>query len=471
MTGRIIGLETEYGINLDGGELGPEQVARELFQPVVEWGRSTSVFTSSGGRLYLDVGSHPEFATPECACLSDLVAQDVAGQRIMAGLAQAATARLAASGQAGRVHLIKNNADSAGSSFGCHENYCVPRAKAAQCAELLIPFLVSRQILVGAGHVRVDPVGARLTLSARSDHVFEATSSATTRARPMINTRDEPHADGSIWRRLHVIVGDSSICQATTWLKVGSTDLVLRAIEQGLASGHLELDQPVQALRQIAHGYLDQPAVALRAGGTVTAPQLQQAYFELAEKVADSEADLALLDLWRRVLEGWQSGDFTAVAGEIDWVIKDRLIRRYQERTGASLLDPRVARLDLAYHDIGTEGLAGRLEASGGMTQVVASQRAAAAVLAPPAGTRAQVRGAFVDAARAAGQDYVADWTNLKLAGPGGGQAVTVLDPYGQDAEPAWALVEQLGLQARAGQVLALDGIMAQQAQTTERTD
>jgi len=462
VTGRITGLETEFGVILAGGGLTPEEVARELFQPVVEWGRSTSVFTPAGGRLYLDVGSHPEYATPECASLSELVAHDLAGRAIMSGLADQASQALQAKGIDGTVYLIANNNDSAGNSFGCHENYLVQRQGADQAARALIPFLVARQILISKGFVQVGAKGARFVLSQRADHVHEATSSATTRARPMINTRDEPHADGALARRLHVIVGDTSVCPVTTRLKVGATDLVLRALEQGVPSPGFELASPINAIRQIAHGFVNQRPVKLNDGRSITAVDLQAEYLALAETVA-TEGDEMVIDLWRRAIVAWQLLNFEPVATELDWVIKHRLITRYQNRGGMSLLDPRIARLELAYHDVGPGGLAGRLQAAGAMAQAIAPEAVAQAALTPPSGSRAQVRGALISAARAAGLDYSVDWTTFKLAN---GQAGTikVMDPRGQDAAAAWELVADLQTQSVATSKLQLDAILEQAA-------
>ena len=244
---RIFGLETEYGVqhwNPEGRPLSPEEVVRYLFRPVVEWGHSSNVFVSNGSRLYLDVGSHPEYATAEAATLHDVVAQDAAGERIVDDLRAQLQESLDAEGVGGTVHLFKNNVDSAGNSYGSHENYMISRrTEYARLVQVLIPFLVTRQILVGAG--RVHPNGPAdfggLTLgdgshgpsysfSQRADHIWEGSSSATTRSRPMINTRDEPHADAEHYRRLHVINGDSSMSQTTTALKIGTTDLMLRMI-------------------------------------------------------------------------------------------------------------------------------------------------------------------------------------------------------------------------------------------------
>ncbi|MGZ4429882.1 MAG: proteasome accessory factor PafA2 family protein, partial [Nocardioidaceae bacterium] len=224
MDRRIFGIENEYGVTCTfrgQRRLSPDEVARYLFRKVVSWGRSSNVFLRNGARLYLDVGSHPEYATPECDDIIDLVAHDKAGERVLEGLLIDAERRLHDEGIAGDVYLFKNNTDSAGNSYGCHENYLVSRhGEFSKLADVLIPFLVTRQIIVGAGKVIQTPRGAMYSVSQRAEHIWEGVSSATTRSRPIINTRDEPHADAERYRRLHVIVGDSNMSETTTMLKV-----------------------------------------------------------------------------------------------------------------------------------------------------------------------------------------------------------------------------------------------------------
>ncbi|MFL6170252.1 MAG: proteasome accessory factor PafA2 family protein, partial [Ornithinibacter sp.] len=222
---RIFGIENEYGITCStGGQrtLTPDEVARYLFRKVVAWGRSSNVFLTNGSRLYLDVGSHPEYATAECDSLRQVVAHDKAGERIIEGLVVDAQQRLREVGVAGDIYVFKNNTDSAGNSYGCHENYLVTRAgEFATISDTLLPFLISRQITCGAGKLVATSKGATYAVSQRADHIWEGVSSATTRSRPIINTRDEPHADAEHYRRLHVIVGDSNMSESTTMLKVG----------------------------------------------------------------------------------------------------------------------------------------------------------------------------------------------------------------------------------------------------------
>ncbi|MBV9254898.1 MAG: proteasome accessory factor PafA2 family protein, partial [Actinobacteria bacterium] len=208
MDRRIFGLENEYGVTctLRGQRrLSPDEVARYLFRRVVSWGRSSNVFLENGARLYLDVGSHPEYATPECDSIYDLVVHDKAGERILEHLLLSAEQRLREEGIRGVIYLFKNNTDSAGNSYGCHENYLTSRRDDfGHYAEVLIPFFVSRQIYAGAGKVLQTARGAMYCISQRAEHIWEGVSSATTRSRPIINTRDEPHADAERFRRLHV---------------------------------------------------------------------------------------------------------------------------------------------------------------------------------------------------------------------------------------------------------------------------
>src|SRR5207302_3378475 len=256
MDRRIFGLENESGgtCPLRGQRrLSPDGVARYPFRRVVSWGRSSNVFLENGARLYLDVGSHPEYATPECDSVLDLVAHDKAGERILEALLAAAQVRLHEEGISGDVFLFKNNTDSAGNSYGCHENYLVARqGEFARMADVLIPFFVTRQVFCGAGKVLHGPRGAQFCISQRAEHIWEGVSSATTRSRPIINTRDEPHADAERFRRLHVIVGDSNMSEYANFLKVGATSILLRMLEDPAAVlRDMTLENPIRAIREI----------------------------------------------------------------------------------------------------------------------------------------------------------------------------------------------------------------------------
>ena len=279
---RIFGIENEYGITCStGGQrtLTPDEVARYLFRKVVAWGRSSNVFLTNGSRLYLDVGSHPEYATAECDSLRQVVAHDKAGERIIEGLVVDAQQRLREDGVAGDIYVFKNNTDSAGNSYGCHENYLVTRAgEFATISDTLLPFLISRQITCGAGKLVATSKGATYAVSQRADHIWEGVSSATTRSRPIINTRDEPHADAEHYRRLHVIVGDSNMSESTTMLKVGSCDLVLRMIEAGVVMRDLTLENPIRAIREISHDTTGRRTVRLANGRQLSALDLQREY-------------------------------------------------------------------------------------------------------------------------------------------------------------------------------------------------
>src|SRR6476659_5904279 len=304
----------------------------------------------NGARLYLDVGSHPEYATPECDNVTELVTHDKAGERILEGLLVDAERRLHEEGIAGDVYLFKNNTDSAGNSYGCHENYLVARhGEFSRLADILIPFLVTRQLICGAGKVLQTPRGAVYCVSQRAEHIWEGVSSATTRSRPIINTRDEPHADAERYRRLHVIVGDSNMSETTTMLKIGSTDLVLRMIEAGVVMRDMTLENPIRAIREISHDTSGRKAVRLAGGGDISALDAQTEYYEKAAAfVANRGTDPVthqVLDLWRRTLEAVQTQDFTKVDTEIDWIIKKKLIDSYAARHDLPLSSPRVAQL------------------------------------------------------------------------------------------------------------------------------
>ncbi len=425
MDRRIFGLETEYGVTCavpSGRGLSADEVARYLFRKVVAWGRSSNVFLRNGSRLYLDVGSHPEYATAECDDVPQLIAHDRGGERILEGLVVDAQQRLEHEGVPGTIHLFKNNTDSAGNSYGCHENYLVRRqGDFARLADVLVPFLITRQVLTGAGKVLPTPKGATYCLSQRADHIWESVSSATTRSRPIINTRDEPHADAERYRRLHVIVGDSSMSETTTLLKVGATDLVLRLVEAGVPVRDLTLENPMRAIREISHDPSGAATVALANGRTVSALDVQEEYLTWVQGHVARGMDLTptvkqVLDLWERGLTAVRTGRLDLVERELDWVIKLRLIERYRAKHGLSLGDPRIARLDLAYHDISrTEGLYNLLAARGLVERVVTDLEVFEATATPPQTTRAKLRGDFVRRAQEARRDYTVDWVHLKL--------------------------------------------------------
>lgn len=425
MERRVFGIETEYGVTCTfrgQRRLSPDEVARYLFRPVVAWGRSSNVFLRNGSRLYLDVGSHPEYATAECDDLIELITQDRAGELILEGLMLDAEKRLAQDGVEGDIYLFKNNTDSAGNSYGCHENFLIKRdGNLARITDQFIPFLVTRQLICGAGKVQRTSRGVTYTISQRADHIWEGVSSATTRSRPIINTRDEPHADADLYRRLHVIVGDTNMSETTTLLKVTSAHLVLRMIETGFPIRDMSLENPIRAIREISQDLTGRKLVRMSNGRELSALDIQFEYMSRASEFVDRAGIRTpvidrILDLWERALKAVDSDDLSIVEREIDWVAKLRLIERYREQRGLRWSDPRIAQLDLAYHDIRRDrGLFRLMEARGSVTRETTDLAIFRAKSVPPQTTRAKLRGDFIRAAQAKRRDYTVDWVHLKL--------------------------------------------------------
>ncbi|MEU9628877.1 Pup--protein ligase [Streptomyces luteogriseus] len=425
MDRRIFGLENEYGVTCTfrgQRRLSPDEVARYLFRRVVSWGRSSNVFLRNGARLYLDVGSHPEYATPECDNVTELVTHDKAGERILEGLLVDAERRLHEEGIAGDVYLFKNNTDSAGNSYGCHENYLVARhGEFSRLADILIPFLVTRQLLCGAGKVLQTPRGAVYCVSQRAEHIWEGVSSATTRSRPIINTRDEPHADAERYRRLHVIVGDSNMSETTMLLKVGATDLVLRMIEAGTVMRDLTLENPIRAIREVSHDITGRRKVRLASGREASALEVQREYYEKALDFCERRGIRTgtveqVLELWGRTLDAIEAEDLDRIGTEIDWVMKYKLIERYRAKHNMTMSHPRVAQIDLAYHDIHRRrGLYYLLEKKGQATRICNDLKIFEGKSVPPQTTRARLRGDFIRRAQEQRRDFTVDWVHLKL--------------------------------------------------------
>lgn len=453
MDKRIFGIETEFGITFSSQNsrpLSPEEVARYLFRKVVSWGRSSNVFLANGSRLYLDVGSHPEYATAECDDIAQLIAHDRAGELILNELVTEAEHRLALEGFKGQVFLFKNNTDSAGNSYGSHENYLIGRkGEFSRLAEILIPFLVTRQLIAGAGKLHTVAGQPHFSFSQRAEHIWEGVSSATTRSRPIINTRDEPHADAELYRRLHVIVGDSNMSETTSMLKVGTVDLILRMIEAGVLMRDLRLENPIRSIREISQDMSGKVPVKLANGRVLSALEIQREYFEkvsdfLQSAGAHTPLVPKIMDLWQRSLTAIESGDYSGIDTEIDWAIKKKLIDSYQRRHDLSLDSPRLAQLDLTYHDISPKrGLFYLLQARGAAARVSDDATIQLAAEAPPESTRAALRGRFVSAAQAAGRDYTVDWVHLKL-NDRAHQTVLCKDPFRNQDERVDALIDSL---------------------------
>ena len=452
MQRRIFGIENEYGVTctLRGQRrLSPDEVARYLFRRVVSWGRSSNVFLANGARLYLDVGSHPEYATPECDSVRELVVHDKAGERILEQLLTSAEQRLGDEGVHGDVYLFKNNTDSAGNSYGCHENYCTSRRDDfSSYTEVLIPFLVSRQIYAGAGKVLQTARGARYCVSQRAEHIWEGVSSATTRSRPIINTRDEPHADAERYRRLHVIVGDSNMSEYTTFLKVGACSLMLRMLEQPqVVLRDMTLENPIRAIREISHDMTCTRRVRLANGREVSALDIQSEYLNRALRFAEhhdlTDEEQLALDMWEYTLSHLED-DPLKLDRELDWVIKYKLIEAYRERHDLTLSDARVALVDLQYHDVNRErGVFYRMQRKGMVDRIVTDEEISHAVEHPPQTTRARLRGEFIKRAKERKRDYTVDWVHLKLNDQAQ-RTVLCKDPFKAEDERVDKLIASL---------------------------
>ena len=339
----------------------------------------------------------------------------------------------------GTIYLFKNNVDSAGNSYGSHENYLISRKlEFPILVKQLVPFLVTRQILVGAG--KTHPHGGPLpgstdpqattgipsySFSQRADHIWEAASTSTSRTRPLINTRDEPHADASRYRRMHVINGDSNMAEPTVLLKIVSTDLVLRMLEDRFPVTSLELASVPQALRTISHNLTGTAAFETTDGQRYTALSLQRHYLDAARQYITQygthhyRVDYAL-DLWQRTLDAIETGDYSSIDTEIDWAIKKKLLDAYIARSNAAgtptdYASARIQQLDLAYHDIDPHrGVYHALARRGAITTLLPPDAAQRAMQEPPA-TRARLRSQFVEAAKDAGEQSTVDWVHLKL--------------------------------------------------------
>lgn len=437
---RVVGVETEYGLvgrragTPHGPRLSGGEAAARLFTPIEREHASSNVFLRNGGRLYLDVGSHPEYATAECAGINDLLVHERAGDELVGRLALRAEAASADEGEPVQLRLFKNNVDSHGNSYGCHENYSIDRSlDLPLLAAALTPFLVTRQVLCGTGRWRPDG----FSISQRAEVLHDELSSMTTRSRPLINTRDEPLADPGRFRRLHVISGDSNLSEPSAALKVGSLLAVLAAVEAAVrgqrpALPDLELADVPTALRAVA---VDPRAVlTLSSGRTVGALEVQLEYLALA-------GDAPVTQQWGRVLEALQRGAEDDLDGEVEWVTKRALLRRYADSRGLGWSDRRLAQVDLAFHDITSapdgppRGLFRLLEARGAAVRLTEPAAVERALVAPPSDTRAVLRSRLIRAAQAQQRRYSVDWLQFTAhdlpdgEGGRGDRTVTLGDP------------------------------------------
>lgn len=357
-----------------------------------------NVILSNGARLYVD-HAHPEYSSPEVLSPRQAVLYDRAGQLIMSRAGRLA----AAIPGVGSVQLYKNNTDNKGASYGTHENYLMDRRTPfADIVRHLTPFFVSRQVFTGAGRVGIGQDGKAqgYQISSRADFFEVEVGLETTLKRPIINTRDEPHADPELYRRLHVIIGDANMSETATYLKLGTTSLVLAMLEAGFLDVDLMPNAPVQALHSISHDPTLKTAVALRDGRSLTALQIQREYVDLASKFVDSEygsdVDEETADVlcrWQRVVDLLDSDPMT-LAAEIDWLAKLRLLEGYRRRDHLQWGDATLELIDVQYSDVEpNKGLATKLEGKGMLARLTTDDEVLQAVTNPPHATRAYFRG------------------------------------------------------------------------------
>ncbi|MCZ7525949.1 MAG: depupylase/deamidase Dop [Acidimicrobiia bacterium] len=429
---KVCGIETEYGVALRGAaDANPVLASSMLINSYVEhrrvgWdfddespGRDARGFAregtlapevethlvntvlTNGARYYVD-HAHPEYSTPECADALELVCADKAGERVLARSMQAAR-RILPEGQ--EIVVYKNNSDGKGNSYGCHENYLVDRSVPfATLVRHLLPWFVTRQVFTGAGKVGSEngPAPVHFQISQRADFFEEEVGLETTLKRPIVNTRDEPHADPQQYRRLHVIVGDANLCEVATFLKVGTTATILAMIEDGFIDKDLSLATPVAAIRAVSHDPTCRATVELADGSRCTAVELQWEFLRLASKYADEigldacggeEVGGAVLSRWEATLSALES-DPRQLDGQLDWVTKHVLLEAYVERDDLAWDDPKLSLLDLQYHDVRPDrSLYERLVRAGKVERLVEEDAVTAAITEPTPSTRAYFRG------------------------------------------------------------------------------
>jgi proteasome accessory factor A len=444
-----MGIETEYGIITKGGEeynpiLASSLLINSFTSPrlkKVRWdyeeenplrdargferagldaleeeGTLVSVILENGARYYVD-HAHPEYSTPECTNARDLVVHDKAGERVLEQSLRIAE-QVLPPGQ--RILVYKNNSDRKGNSYGCHENYLMSRATPfPNIVKLLIPFLVTRQVFTGAGKVGVEggaPDDAvRYQISQRADFFEVEVGLETTFKRPIVNTRDEPHADPEKYRRLHVIIGDANMCEVSTFLKTGTTALVLQMIEDEFITSDLSLEEPVSALRAISRDPSCRRAVEMTGGRSVTAVELQWEFLDWTKKyLADKEADPVTSQVvarWEQTLAALETDPMT-LDRQLDWVAKLRMLEAYEDRHNLDWADPKLALVDLQYHDVRRDkGVYYKLAQQGHIEQLVAEDEIQAAVKNPPEDTRAWFRGTVLG--RFSADITAASWDSL----------------------------------------------------------
>ncbi|MEV6719281.1 depupylase/deamidase Dop [Lentzea sp. NPDC051208] len=354
---------------------------------------AANVILTNGARLYVD-HAHPEYSAPEVTNARDAVIWDKAGERVME---EAAIKAASVPGQP-RLQLYKNNVDGKGASYGTHENYLMQRSTPFTAVIAgLTPFFASRQVITGSGRVGIGQSGeeAGFQLSQRSDYIEVEVGLETTLKRGIINTRDEPHADADKYRRLHVIIGDANLAEYSTFLKVGTTSLVLDMIEAGQRFDDLRMVDPVRAVHQISHDPTLKTKVEMTGGRKFTGLDVQFAYHERALAFVEKEGvgDREVLRIWGEVLDAL-ARDPAECADRLDWVAKLRLLEGYRQRDGLEWGAARLNLVDLQYSDVRLDkGLYNRLVARGSMKRLVSEEEVRAAITTPPEDTRAYFRG------------------------------------------------------------------------------
>ncbi|MBI3812658.1 MAG: Pup--protein ligase [Nitrospirae bacterium] len=437
MKQRIFGLENEYGLIFSpNGKvyLPVEKVLGYIFEGLIPNSWPSNAFLINGARFYQDTGCHPEYSTPECDNILDLVTHDKAGERLVEGCLPLAEERLKEEGLNGEIYIFKNNTDSMGNTYGCHENYLMKRdVDFWKVTEQLIPFFVTRQIYTGAGKLLKLSGKTHYFMSQRAQHIHEKTSSSTTSSRSIINTRDEPHADAEKYRRLHIIVGDSNMSEFTTLMKVGVTAVVLSMIEEGYTVPNIELEDPVKAIREISRDTTLKRRVKLEDGRELTAIEIQRVYLEkVYEYLASTTVDSITEDIvgkWENILNKLEE-DPMQLSRQIDWVTKKDLMISYMEKKDCGWDDPRILLMDLQYHDVSrSRGLYYVLEKMDMVEKVVEEEDIQMAMNEPPQTTRAKIRGDFIRFAREKNRSYTVDWTYLKLNGYWE-ETILCMDPF-----------------------------------------
>jgi len=392
------------------------QVDGEKYTPNQQENIARNKTLINGARYYVD-HAHPEYSCPEVTNARDLVIHEKAGERIVEVSRREANTLL----PEGAVMLIhKNNSDRKGNSYGCHENYLMDRRTSfKRIVEHLLPFFVTRQVYCGAGKVGSENRGqpCDYQLSQRADFFETEVALDTMVKRPIINTRDEPHADRDKYRRLHVIVGDSNMSEYTIYLRNGITALVLSMVEDGAITRDLAMRDPVRAIKEVSHDTSLRHAISLDSGKKLTAVEIQQEYLEMALSYA---AKNPLDAVTKDVLEKWQyvmerlAGDPMSLSREIDWIAKKQLVEAFMERKGLSWDDSRVQMLDLQYHDSRPDkGLYYMLERQGQVERIVTDDEINAAVHNPPEDTRAYFRGECLR--RFPGEVFGVNWDSISF--------------------------------------------------------